>query len=102
MDVGEPSSNNHDGGANNMTNVTTDFEHWYEMNEPVNQEDKDDLVQSVENVATVGDYTTQEDNGQLFVSGWSGEKLRLPNQKAKARFLRYVREAKVPDDIDLD
>jgi hypothetical protein len=57
------------------------------VNEPVNQEDKDDLVQSVENVATVGDYTTQEENGQPeFVAAPAGDKLRLPNDKAKARF----------------
>ena len=77
-----------------MTNVTTDMEHFYEMNEPEDQRGKDDLVESVETVAAVGEYMTEEDNGQLFVSGWSGDKLRLPNQKAKARFLRYVREGR--------
>jgi len=85
-----------------MTKVTTDIEHWYEMNEPEDQDGKDDLTQSVETVASVGDYTTEKKNGQLFVSGWSGEQLRLASDERKARFLRYVSEAKVPDDIDLD
>lgn len=85
-----------------MTKVTTDTEHWYDMNEPEDQQDKDNLIQSVETVATAGNYTTEEKHGQLFVSGWSGEELRLVNGKAKARFLQYVREGKVPDDIDLD
>jgi hypothetical protein len=71
-----------------MTNVTINIEHWYEMNEPEDQDGKDDLTQSVETVATVGGYTTEKDKGQLFVSGWSSEKLRLPNDKAKARFLQ--------------
>ena len=47
--------NNHDGGANDMTNVTSDIAHWYGMNEPEDQQGKDDLTQSVETVATVGD-----------------------------------------------
>jgi hypothetical protein len=85
-----------------MTNVTSDIEHWYEMNEPEDQKGKDDLTQSVETVASVGGYTTEEKNGQLFVSGWSGHQLRLASDERKARLLRYVREAKVPDDIDLD
>jgi hypothetical protein len=85
-----------------MTNVTTNIEHWFEMNEPEDQDGKDDLTQSVETVASVGGYTTEEKNGQLFVSGWGNETLRLAGEEAKARFLRYVREAKVPDDIDLD
>lgn len=72
------------------------------MNEPESQQDKDDLIQSVETVSTVGHYGTEDKHGQLFVSGWSGEQLRLTDDKAKARFLRYVREGKVPDDIDLD
>jgi hypothetical protein len=100
--AGESSSNNHDGGANDMTNVTSDIEHWYEMNAPEDQQGKDDLIQSVETVATVGDYTTEEKHGQLFVSGWSDDKLRLANDKARARFLRYVREGKVLDDTELD
>src|SRR6202022_3419576 len=51
--AGGCSSNKHDGGANDMTNVTSDIEHWYDMNEPENQEDKNDLTRSVETVATV-------------------------------------------------
>jgi hypothetical protein len=85
-----------------MTKVTTDIEHWLEMNEPEDQQSKDDLVQSVETVSTVGAYTTEKENGQLFVSGWTGDRLRLANDKAKARFLRYVREGRVPDDEELD
>ena len=100
--VGECFSNNRDGGANDMTNVTSDIEHWYDMNEPENQEDKNDLTRSVETVATVGSYSTGETNGQLFVSGWSDDKLRLASDKAKAHFLHYVREGKVPDDTELN
>jgi hypothetical protein len=85
-----------------MTNVTTDIEHWYEMNEPEDQRDKDDLIQSVESMSTVSHYTTEEKNGQLFVSGWGNDKLRLAGDKAKERFLQYVKEGKVPDDTELD
>ena len=85
-----------------MTNVTSDIAHWYGMNEPEDQQGKDDLTQSVETVATVGDYTTEENHGLLFLSGWSDDKLRLASDKAKARFLRYVREGRVPDDTELD
>jgi len=85
-----------------MTKVTTDNEHWYEMNEPVDQQSKDNLLKSVETGANVGEYTTKEKHGQLFVIGWSNEELRLPNQQAKERFLRYVRESKVSDDTELD
>ena len=70
-----------------MTNVTSDIAHWYGMNEPEDQQGKDDLTQSVETVATVGDYTTEENHGLLFLSGWSDDKLRLASDKAKARFL---------------
>src|SRR3954469_7627643 len=84
-----------------MTNVTTDYEHFYEMNEPDDQRAKDNLIQSVETITTVGEYTTKEENGRLFVTGWSSDTLRLANDKAKARFLRYVRDSKVLDDEDL-
>jgi hypothetical protein len=85
-----------------MTNVKPDIEHWYEMNEPEDQKDKDDLVQSLETASTVGNYTTEEKGGQFFVSRGTGDKLRLASAKARAYFLRYVREAEVSDDIDLD
>jgi hypothetical protein len=95
-------SNNRDGGANDMTKVTTDIEHWYGMNEPEDQQDQEDLIQSVETIASVGNYTTEQKNGQFFVSCGAGEPLRLANEKAKARFLQYVRDAEVPDDTELD
>jgi hypothetical protein len=85
-----------------MRNVTTNFETWYQANEPEDQDGKDDLIQSVETVTTVGEYTTEEKDGQLLISGWSDHKLRVANEKAKARFLLYVREEKVPDDTELD
>jgi hypothetical protein len=85
-----------------MTNVTTDMVHWYEMNEPEDQQSKDNLVQSVETIATVGEYTTTTENGQLFVAGSSSGTLKLVSDKAKARFLQYVRDSKVPDDTELD
>jgi hypothetical protein len=52
-----------------MTNVTSDIEHWYEMNEPDDQQGKDDLTQSVETVATVGNYTTEESMGSFSSPG---------------------------------
>lgn len=85
-----------------ISNVTTDFETWYETNEPEDQQDKDGLIQSLETASTVGDYTTEEKGGQFFVSCGTGDKLRLASDKARAYFLRYVKEAEVPDDIDLD
>ena len=71
-----------------MTNVTTDIEHWYGMNEPEDQQGKDDLLQSFETVANVGDYTTEEKHEQLFVSGWRDDKLSLASDTPKARSLR--------------
>jgi hypothetical protein len=100
--VGQSSSNNNDGGANDMKNVMPDIEHWYGMNEPHDQQDKDDLILSVETVAAVGNYATEEKGGQFFVSCGTGDKLRLAEDKAREYFLRYVKEAEVPDDIDLD
>lgn len=85
-----------------MSNVTTDFETWHEANEPEDQQDKDDLIQSVETATTVGNYSTEKKGEQLFVSCGAGDQLRLASDRAKAQFLRYVREGKVPDDIDLD
>lgn len=85
-----------------MSNVTTDFETWYEANEPEDQQDRDDLVQSVETATTVGNYSTVRSSGQLFVSCGTGAQLRLAGDKAKMQFLLFVREANVPEDIDLD
>lgn len=85
-----------------MVNVTTNIEHWYDMNEPDSERDKDDLIQSIETIATVGNYTTEEEQGQLLVSGWGNETLKLSGEKSKARFLHYVRQGKVIDDIELD
>ncbi len=85
-----------------MSDVTTDFDAWYEANEPEDQQDKDDLMQSVETPATVGNYTTEEKDGQFFVyRGAGGGQLRLASEKARTHFLRYVRDGKVPDDEDL-
>jgi hypothetical protein len=82
--------------------ATSDFETWYQMNEPEDQQDKDDLIQSVVSKATVGNYTTEQQGEQLFVSGWADSKLRLSNDNVIASFLRFVKEGSVPDDIDLD
>jgi hypothetical protein len=85
-----------------MKNETTRFEDWYEANEPEDEQDRGDLMLSVEGATTAGNYTTEEKNGQLFVFCGTGDVLRLASEKARAEFLRYVKEAKVPDDIDLD
>jgi hypothetical protein len=85
-----------------MMSVTNDMVHWLGMNEPDDQQDKDDLIQSIETRSSVGHNNTQEKQGQVFVSGWSNDELRLPNQKAVARFVHYIRQSKVPDDIDRD
>jgi hypothetical protein len=85
-----------------MSNVNTDFDTWFEANEPEDQQDLDDLVQSVETATTVGNYATVQKGVQLFVSRGTGSPLRLASDKAKAQFLLYVRDSNVPDDIDLD
>ena len=85
-----------------MSNETTNFEDWYEANEPEDQQDKDDLILSVETSTTVGNYTTEENNGQFLVSCGADDMLRLASEKAGAAFLRYIKMAEVPDDIDLD
>jgi hypothetical protein len=82
--------------------ATSDFETWYQMNEPEDQQDKDDLMQSVITKTTVGNYTTEQQGGQLLISGWADGKLRLANEKAAASFLRFVRDGNVPEDMDLD
>jgi hypothetical protein len=85
-----------------MSNPDTDFDIWYEANEPEDQQDLDDLIQSVETATTVGNYATVQKGGQLFVSCGTGSQLRLASAKAKRQFLLYVRESNVPDDIDID
>jgi hypothetical protein len=102
LDVGEFFSKNPDSGVNDMTDVTTDIEHWYGMNEPEDQQDEDDLIQSIETITAVGNYATEQRNGQLFVSGWGTERLRLAGDTAKARLLDYVRNAKVFDETEPD
>jgi hypothetical protein len=85
-----------------MSNVITDFEVWCDANEPEDQQELEDLIQSVETATTVGNYATEKKGGQLFVSCGGGGLLRLANDKAKAQFLLYVRKIKVPDDLDVD
>jgi hypothetical protein len=48
--------------------ATSDFETWYQMNEPEDQQDKDDLMQSVITKTTIGNYTTEQQGGQLLAS----------------------------------
>ena len=68
-----------------MSNATTDFDIWYEANEPEDQQDLEDLIQSVETATPVGNYVTVEKGGQLFVSCGTGSQLRLASDKGADR-----------------
>ena len=82
--------------------ATTNFDDWLDVNGPEDSEDKEDLIASVEGAKDCGNYKTTRKGAQLFVTGWGDDTLRLATDLAAVAFVHYVREAKMPDDIDID
>ena len=80
--------------------TTTNFAPW--LHEEIeNEQDKQDLINSVRCLDTFGNFTTTENNGQLLVRGAGCEELRITNEKARDLFIRMVEHVKVLDELDI-
>ena len=81
--------------------TNTNFETWLDAEEFDDEQDKQDLIDSVRLSGSVGLFTTTENNGQLFVRGVGDETLRIANENARDHFIRRVRRVQVPDELDI-
>jgi hypothetical protein len=80
----------------------TDFEIWLDQILLETQEQADDLLDSVENVTTAGDFTTTRRHGRFHVDGPGLDILLLVNQKARSAFIAKVNRIRtiLPDDLE--
>jgi hypothetical protein len=66
--------------------TTTNFAPW--LHEEIeNEQDKQDLINSVRCLDTFGNFTTTENNGQLLVRGAGCEELRITNERSGSGIL---------------
>ena len=79
--------------------TTTDIAGWLDHNEPADEQDRHDLLNSVRNVDSSGNYCATKKNGKLAVAGWSEDVLLLVSEKAKAALIREIENLKFDDDV---
>ena len=72
--------------------TTTEFDAWLDVNDPETEQEKDDLINSVQNVQAVGDFSTTKKGDKLFVKGWVDDTLLLASEKARLAFIARVKE----------
>src|ERR1035441_2135983 len=80
--------------------TTTEFDAWLDVNDPETEMEKENLINSVQNVQTFGDYPTTKNGDKYFVKGWADDTLLLASEKARSAFIARVRLIKVPDDLE--
>ena len=77
-----------------------DHEYWLDSINIETQDEKDDLIESIENVCDTGSFNTKRNGNEFFVQGWTDETLLLPTERAKAAFIKRVKQIDVPDDLE--
>ncbi len=70
--------------------ATTDIAGWLDDNEPADEQDREDLLAAIREVAERGNYRATKKGRTLLVGAWGEEALLLANQTAKARLIREV------------
>ena len=85
---------------NAKKDFTTSFEDFLDSNDIESQEEKEDLENAVLKRTESGNFKCWEQNGQIFVEGWSDVILRIASEKAKNQFVRRIRVLPIEDDID--
>jgi hypothetical protein len=80
----------------------TDFEAWLGGTPLEEQEDAEDLINSVQNVTTAGNFTTNKKKGRYFVAGSHPDILLLVNEGARTAFIAEVEtiQRQLPDDLE--
>jgi len=86
--------------ANEM-NTTTDFEEWWQDNEPDTHEEIYELYNCVQSSDGGGTYEINSDDEKTFVSGHVS-RLALVSEKARLAFLRYIDRNKGDEELDID
>jgi hypothetical protein len=78
----------------------TDFEAWLDGAHLEEQEEADDLINSVQNVTTAGNFTTTKKKGRYFVDGSHPDILLLVNERARTAFIAEVKKIQttLPDE----
>ena len=80
--------------------TVTDLDSWLSNNEPNDEEEKDQLIRSLNDISEEGSYRVTSRNGQYFVYGWSDDVLRLYNEEKRLKFIAMVEEVKVEDELE--
>jgi hypothetical protein len=70
--------------------ATTDIAGWLDDNESADEQDREDLLAAIREVAERGNYRATKKGRTLLVGAWGEEALLLANQTAKARLIREV------------
>jgi len=81
----------------------TNFAAWIDGIILETQEEADDLINSVRNVTTAGDFTTTKKKGMFFVTGPGVDTLPLASEKARSAFIAEVERIRtiLPDDLEV-
>jgi len=79
---------------------TTDIAAFLGANDIEREDERDELREAYAKGIEVGCFKAWQDNGQIFVSGWSETILRLPSDKSQAEFLRQLAAIKLEDESD--
>lgn len=76
--------------------MITDFEAWLDATGLETEEEADDLIVSVQNVGTAGDFVTTKKNGRFFVTGPGVDTLLLVNEPARLALIAEVKRRSMP------
>jgi hypothetical protein len=82
--------------------MITNFEAWFDGIIFETQEEAEDLIDSVQNVTTAGDFATTRDRGGFRVKGPGPDILLLVNEQARLALIAEVKSihATLPDDLE--
>ena len=75
---------------NAKKDFTTSFEDFLDSNDVESQEEKEDLENAVLKRTESGNFKCWEQNGQIFVEGWSDVIMRIASEEAKNRLVRRL------------
>ena len=76
------------------------MERWLEGEDIEKEDERDFLWEAVNEEKESGNFTATRERSQLFVKGIGDKALRIASPKAKAHFLRLVREYPVMDALE--